>query len=827
MRAREWRHNPCLMRPATALMLILFAVVWIVIFVLKFPSLVLGLFLSPILRRFHWVIEFWYPTAIGKWLHLTGVRLVNRSRSGTNQDDHADVNQGFHSRATETRVEIVRHRVYVHPLPQLLDNLGYLVVCVPSTSHQKSNINKNQPRTTTTKAHVPVTKPAGQDVVTVDPLANAQETKIVAFLVDCGDADAVVKYLKLIRKKFYGNKEIHVQAVLSTHKHHDHTAGNKAILEHAEWKKNPVKLIFGGAVEDVPYCNYPLANGDKLPLPRLGENRMDDVVEVEAVATPAHTRGSLTYVLRAKTGSATTASGPVVCLFTGDTMFSGGGGVAFEADIDPGQDDTASKMTANSYIYASASGNAVERCFAEILYRSIAPAAGGPTRESLLLFPGHEYTSELLSRQLTSPQESCKWRNFAPSAFFETVSQMYISQHRRFLPHSSGRLLNVPSSLERELVVNPQLRSLKQRGGVLLAALRLWNRNFATNKVSEVSGPAFISSNERAMTANKTRATETQWNLGVDDVNRKVFTTVYADDLDKIIDGLSSGSIDVRSAALRLEELKSAMDKPVIGRRPLPGTLPSSKNVYRGLLAFALLGSSPTAATLSDSVNMKMSSPIDSSSDRIRISKKRLIAVLHWLGLCDGDDGLLMVRIIHQLWKETQEYTVRVGITVRDEQKTLDTSDETKNDSHSATDLESMPDADDEVELGALKWIVYGIPERPKASWFSYCMPCSSKSKADDMPSKDHPAGRLGMKRHGGELVRHDVLTCPLCRNATGCPSLVNTSDEVVFDSSMHRISTSSRISDRLSFESDEGSSDDADGIEVAPVAVGHVLQEY
>ena len=816
MRAREWRHNPCLMRPITALILILFAVFWIVVSVLKFPTLVLGLLMSPLLQRFQWVIEFWYPTSIGKWLHLTGVRLVNRTRNNSSNQEHAtDVNQGFHSRAIETRAEIVRGRVYVHPLPQLLDNLGYLVVCLPPPTS-----TNNQPRTR--KARVPVAQPAGQDVVTVDPFANAQETKIVAFIVDCGDADAVVKNIKLIRKRFYGNKEIHVQAVLSTHKHHDHTAGNKAILEHADWKNNPVKLIFGGAVENVPYCNYSLANGDKLPLPRSGDNSMDDVVEVEAVATPAHTRGSLTYVLRARTEWAT-GRGPVVCLFTGDTMFSGGGGVAFEADIDPGQDETSSKMTANSYINASASGNAVERCFAEILYRSIPPAAGGPTRESLLLFPGHEYTSELLSRQLGSQQESCKWRNFAPSVFFETVSQMYISQHRRSLPHSSGRLLNVPSSLERELAINPQLRSLQQRGGVLLAALRLWNRNFATNKVSEVAGPAFESSNERATTESKTRATETQWNLGVDDVNRKVFTTVYADDLDEIIRELSSGSIDVQSAALRLEGLKSAMGKPVIGRRPIPGALPSSKNVYRGLLAFALLGSSPTAATLSDSVNMKMSSPIDSSSDRIRVSKKRLIAVLHWLGLCDGDDGLLMIRIIHQLWKETQEYTARVGKTVREKENDHGSPDETKNDSLSATDVESMPDTDDEVELGALKWIVYGIPERPKSSWFSYCMPCSSKSKGDDMPSKDHPAGRLGMKRHGGELVRHDVLTCPLCRNGTGCPALVSTSDDVVF---ANRISTSTRILGRTSFESDEGSSDDADGIEVAPIAVGHLLQE-
>jgi len=812
MRAREWRHNPCLMRPASALVLILFSAFWIVVAVLKFPSLVLGILMSPVLQRFNWVIEFWYPTAIGKWLHLTVVRLANRSRGGKESDG---VNHGFHSRSTETRVEIARDRVYVHPLPQLLDNLGYLVVCLPS---------KNKKLSPAVAAQVPVNEPTGKDVVKVDPFANANETMIVAFVVDCGDANAVVKHVKLIRKKFYGNKEMHVQAVLSTHKHHDHTAGNKDILDHPEFKTNPVKLIFGGAVEKVPFSNYSLANGDKLPLPRAGENRMDDVVEVEAVATPAHTRGSLTYVLRAR-AEATDNGEPVVGLFTGDTMFSAGGGVAFEADIDPGQDDKNSKMTANSYINASAAGNSVERCFAEVLYRSFPVAAQGPTRESLLVFPGHEYTNELLSRQLTSQQESCKWRHFSPAIFFETMSQMYISQHRRTLPHSSGRLLNVPSSLERELTINPQLRSLKQRGGVLLAAIRLWNRNFARNKVAEISGPAFPKSTVESAVSIKERATETQWNIGLEDVNRKVFTTLYADDLDGLIKEMSSGSIDTKTAARRLEELKSLMDKPVIGRRPIPGTLPSSKNVYRGLLAFALLGSAPSAATLSDSVNMKMAAPIDSSSDRIRVSKKRLIAVLHWLGLCDGDDGLMIVRTIHQLWKETQDYTARVAETDRMHEK-LHGVDDTKNDSNSTTDVESMQDADDEVVLGALKWIVYGIPERPKESWFSYCTPCS-KTKNDDMPSKNHPAGRLGMKRHGGELVRHDVLTCPLCRNATGCPVLADEGEEIVFDNNIHKISSSSN----LGGESDEGSSDDAEsssfGIEVAPVAVGHVLQEF
>ena len=82
-----------------------------------------------------------------------------------------------------------------------------------------------------------------------------------------------------------------------------------------------------------------------------------------------------------------------------------------------------------------------------------------------------------------------------------------------------------------------------------------------------------------------------------------------------------------------------------------------------------------------------------------------------------------------------------------------------------------MPEAlFDECELGALKWVIYGIPAQQKSqSFFSkYCLPCSNRNDNDLPTNTTHTSTR--MKRHGGELVRHDVFTCKLCRNATGCP---------------------------------------------------------
>jgi len=75
----------------------------------------------------------------------------------------------------------------------------------------------------------------------------------------------------------------------------------------------------------------------------------------------------------------------------------------------------------------------------------------------------------------------------------------------------------------------------------------------------------------------------------------------------------------------------------------------------------------------------------------------------------------------------------------------------------------------DEIELGVLKWILYGIKFHP--SWFSrFCMPCGGKKSnrtatlrrldKDDTP---HPVTTCNMRRSNGELVRHDVETCPVC----------------------------------------------------------------
>jgi len=785
---REWRHDPCLMRPVSAIFLALLCLSWFIAAILQFPGLVIGVLLSGIAARFQFVIEFLYPTGLGRWVHLLLVKTIERSRHRKADDK----NRGFHSRAIETRIEVVKGRVWIHPLPQLLDNLGYLIVSCPNDGGDPVVHTSNTP--------------LGKIKIT-----NEEESRIVACVVDCGDADAVVRQLELISEMHYNERKIHIQSILSTHKHHDHTAGNKELLEHESMSKS-LKVVYGGAVEKVPHCNFPLADGDPIPLPKYGANIMDDLVEMEAIATPAHTRGSITYALRPKTQDASACA----FLFTGDTMFCGGGGVPFESDVDKDQEQKNFRMNSSSFIKASAAGYAVERCFAEILFRCVKNTNVDPVAmsERVLVLPGHEYTHELLTRQLTQTTgESCKWKNFSPAVYFETVSQLYVSLHRRALPHSSGKLLNIPSTINREFLINPHYRCLKRRGEVVLNAVRLWHRHFAQDKVPEDFDVMEYSNGVSSGTQpgigsfEKSPSSSKSWNLDSSDVSSSVFTTVYAFDLDSIIDDLNSGSISRQTAAERLKDMKSKVHKPIIGRRPIPATLPSDHAVYTGLLGLALLGSSPTALTISDSRLMNLPPPVNTSSDLIGISKKRLVLVLQRLGLIGNDsEGRRLVAMIHQLWKEANESNTKIA-TSDLELRVVNKS------TYDSVDVETSTIIEDQVELGVLKWLIYGIPSKAPTFASQYCIPCS---KQPVQPyDKSHPVSESGMRPHSGELVRHDVFSCKLCRSATGCPMVVE-SEEV-----------SDQASDEFPFLKQYGSTitDEADG-EEPYVEVATILQE-
>lgn len=179
---------------------------------------------------------------------------------------------------------------------------------------------------------------------------------------------------------------------------------------------------------------------------------------------------------------------------------------------------------------------------------------------------------------------------------------------------------------------------------------------------------------------------------------------------------------------------------------------------------------------------MKMPPPIVKDMSCILVSKRRLIAVLgHLRFLDDSIDGQNLLSMIDALWQEAHEYTngnvdlMTTGsndsnynaVGKRDEDSNGTASMRHERDSDSVSDL---------IQLGTLKWILYGFPAK-QPSWFSsFCMPCGMtpsekalQQRQDKNAQQEHPVKTSCMKRRHGELVRHDVMKCKLCRTATGC----------------------------------------------------------
>jgi hydroxyacylglutathione hydrolase len=128
--------------------------------------------------------------------------------------------------------------------------------------------------------------------------------------------------------------------IFTTHHHHDHVEGNAGL------KRETGCTIYGPAGEAslIPGIDVKVKDGDRLPF---------GAFELQALETPGHTRGPITYFIRDAI-----APGEGVA-FTGDTLFSVGCGRVFEG--------THAQM-----------------------YRSLQKIAALPP--STLVYCGHEYT---------------------------------------------------------------------------------------------------------------------------------------------------------------------------------------------------------------------------------------------------------------------------------------------------------------------------------------------------------------------------------------------------------------------------------------------------
>lgn len=150
-------------------------------------------------------------------------------------------------------------------------------------------------------------------------------------LIDAADPEAVQPWLDEWR--------VVPVAVLTTHRHWDHSAGN------AEWRRRFTGIkVFGGALDAVPAATDSIADGSQLSFGRI---------HITALHTPAHTDGHVVYILDGTPFHAQKS------LFSGDLLFIAGTGKMFE-------------------------GNA------ETMLRSLDCLCQLP--DDTLLWPGHEYS---------------------------------------------------------------------------------------------------------------------------------------------------------------------------------------------------------------------------------------------------------------------------------------------------------------------------------------------------------------------------------------------------------------------------------------------------
>mmetsp|Transcript_10347 Transcript_10347/g.25891 ORF Transcript_10347/g.25891 Transcript_10347/m.25891 type:complete len:280 (-) Transcript_10347:156-995(-) len=228
--------------------------------------------------------------------------------------------------------------------------------------------------------------PAGLRVVIIPVLSDnyayllVDDEKREALAVDPVEAATVVARA--------AQEGISIVGILTTHKHWDHAGGNNDMVA-----KIPGLRVFGGRLDAVEGCTDPLDDGAELSL---------GSIQIRAIHTPGHTRGSVSYYCM---------RGESKAVFTGDTLFVGGCGRVFE-------------------------------CTPEDLYDSLANKLGRLPLDTQV-YVGHEYTVKNLQFAATQEPGNEDLRQWLKWSMDQTVERKF----------------TVPSTMAAEWKMNPFLRT--------------------------------------------------------------------------------------------------------------------------------------------------------------------------------------------------------------------------------------------------------------------------------------------------------------------------------------------------------------------------------
>jgi glyoxylase-like metal-dependent hydrolase (beta-lactamase superfamily II) len=291
----------------------------------------------------------------------------------------------------------------VHTVACLADNYAYVLVDVSVASAQSHRVADD--------AH-----PAAiHTAAAIGRVAAGTSAPLAVALVDPAEPAVVERALAALSRDEYAGRTLEPVAILTTHRHWDHAAGNRALK-----KAYPRIRVYGGVDDHVSGCTHPLRDGDTL---RVGS------LTVRALHAPCHTRGSLCYVV----------DGPTPSLFGGDTLFCGGCGAPFEGTTtEMGQNFTKYEPSprhcsprhtssrshlAHTYPQRTSprhtSPTLLSRSRQHAPHRHVAPTRTGPCARhpsrvgriwrrcasNTLVFTGHEYTSAILPSYLSGSSQ--------------------------------------------------------------------------------------------------------------------------------------------------------------------------------------------------------------------------------------------------------------------------------------------------------------------------------------------------------------------------------------------------------------------------------------
>ena len=399
--------------------------------------------------------------------------------------------------------------------------------------------------------------PGGDEGSRSSPANGGAERIVSACVVDVGSAGVVARAIVDISISAFEGRVVPVTAILTTHHHWDHMGGNKTLLDllKAEYVRRREELttpdlcrlawwgdgaggrdrlaVFASSTERVLAATRRVRDGDVVRVPGTPAAAVATAgggaeaegpppspsLAFEVIEVPSHTDGHVMFLLRAGGGGGGAAAARSA-LFSGDTVFNGGGGAVFEG--------SEREMAQNH-------ATVLERC-----------------PRDCAVYSGHEYGEGLLRNEMLSGRVLER-----PAAFFHAASAFYVAHHKALCAHPSTP---VPT-IEQLLPLNDEFRRVRDAA---LAVLLSVHFALAEGEEEEGGDQEQGGGGDDAPPPAAAPADPAPW-------TDSPFTTLCTRDLEALEKKLGSGELSAADAAGEVRRLRGAWAASARGQDEVAG----------------------------------------------------------------------------------------------------------------------------------------------------------------------------------------------------------------------------------------------------------------